>query len=105
MLLRLGTGVVILAVVLGQISPLLSSVQSMLSQSTLSWEYGSLLFKGIGICLLSQTAADTCRDAGENALASKVELSSKITLLLLSVPLFERVAELSVSMINGGSIL
>ena len=104
MLLRLLAGAVVLAAVLGQISPLLSSVQGMLARSSLSWEYSSLLFKGLGICLLSQTAADTCRDAGETALAGKVELSSKITLLILAVPLFEKVAELSIAMIDGGTI-
>ena len=104
MLLRLGAGALVLTAVLGQISPLLSSVQTMLAKTTLSWEYSSLLFKGLGICLLSQTAADTCRDAGETALASKVELSSKITLLLLAAPLFEKVAELAISMIDGGTI-
>lgn len=103
-LLRLGAGAVVLTVVLGQLSPLMSSLQEMLSKTSLPWEYGSLLFKGLGICLLSQTAADTCRDAGETALAGKVELSSKITLLLLAIPLFEKVAELAISMIGSGTV-
>ena len=101
MLLRVVAGAVVLAAVLSQLSPLISSLQRMLSMSSLSWEYSSLLFKGLGICLLTQTAADTCRDAGETALAGKAELSGKITLLLLSVPLFEKVAELAISMMNG----
>ena len=101
MLLRVVAGAVVLAAVLSQLSPLISSLQRMLSMSSLSWEYSSLLFKGLGICLLTQTAADTCRDAGETALAGKAELSGKITLLLLSVPLFAKVAELAISMMNG----
>lgn len=101
LLIRLGAGTVLLTVVLGQLSPLISSVQKMLSLSSLSWEYSALLFKGLGVCLLTQTAADTCRDAGETALAGKAELSGKITLLLLAVPLFEKVAELAISMMNG----
>lgn len=104
LLLRLGAGTAVLIAVLAQLTPLLSSVQEMMSKTTLSWEYGSLLFKGLGICLISQTAADTCRDAGENALAGKAELSSKITLLLLSVPLLEKVAELAIAMIDGRTI-
>ncbi|MBR3290284.1 MAG: stage III sporulation protein AD [Clostridia bacterium] len=104
LLLRLGAGTAVLLAVLSQLSPLLSGVQEMLSKSSLSWEYSRLLFKGLGICLLTQTAADTCRDAGETALAGKVELSSKITLLLLAVPLFEKVAELAIAMIDGRTI-
>ena len=34
-------------------------------------EYGLILFKALGICLITQLASDACRDAGEAALASK----------------------------------
>ena len=36
----------------------------------------------------AQLAADTCRDAGESAIASKMELAGKITVLTLAVPYF-----------------
>ena len=36
-----------------------------------------ILFKTLGICFLAQFAADSCRDAGESALASKVELAGR----------------------------
>ena len=48
-----------------------------------------------------QLAADACRDAGENAMAAKAELAGKAAMLLLSLPLFEKVAELAASLIGG----
>ena len=60
------------------------------------------MFKALGICLLSQLAADACRDAGENAMAEKAELAGKVFLLLLALPLFEKIAELALTLINGG---
>ena len=100
-LVTLLTAVTVLAVLFWKVEPLLDTVQTLFSGLPFSWEYGSLLIKGLGICFLTQTAADVCRDAGETALADKAELSGKITLLALSAPLFERVAELAVTMING----
>ena len=52
--------------------------------------------------MLAQLSADACRDAGETALAEKAELAGKVFLLLIALPLFEKVAELAVRLMNGG---
>ena len=94
-------GIGILVLVLSQLTPLLDSVRTMLEAASLSSEYGQVLFKSIGVCLLTQIASDTCKDAGEAALAAKTELAGKITLLLMALPLFQKVIELAASLING----
>lgn len=99
--LTLITAVLTLSVIFLRLTPLLDTAEALFEKLPLSEEYGGILLKGLGVCLLSQTAADICRDAGEGALANKAELTGKITLLALSVPLFERVATLAVSLING----
>ena len=98
------TSVMVLTMLFQKLTPLLETAETLFSDLPISWEYGSILLKGLGICLLTQTAADCCRDAGETALASKAELSSKITLLALSVPLFEKVVSLAISMIDNEGI-
>lgn len=98
------TSVLVLRELFLRLSPLLTTAKTLFDGLPLSWEYGSILLKGLGVCLLTQTAADCCRDAGESALAGKAELTGKITLLALSVPLFEKVATLAVTMINGEGI-
>lgn len=47
---------------------------------------------------------DACKDAGESALASKAELAGKLMLLMLALPLFEKIAQLAASLINGEAI-
>lgn len=103
-LITILTSVMVLGVLFQKLKPLLETAESLFSDLPLSWEYGSILLKGLGICLLTQAAADCCRDAGETALASKAELSGKITLLALSVPLFEKVISLAISMIDNEGI-
>ena len=38
-----------------------------------------------------QLAADSCRDAGQQAIASKVELAGKVTVLALALPMLKTV--------------
>ena len=63
--------------------------------------YVSIVFKALGVCLLTQLAADACRDAGETGLAAKAELTGKFALLTLALPLFRKVGELAQTLIGG----
>ncbi len=103
--LALGVGVVagvlLLTAVLHTLTPTLSSLQRMLEAAALPEGYTAILFKALGICLLTQFAADACRDAGETALAAKAELAGKIMLLMLSLPLFESITKLALDLMQG----
>lgn len=94
-------GVLLLTAVLRVLSPTLSSLQRMLDAAALPAAYTGILFKALGICLLTQFAADACRDAGETALAAKAELAGKIMLLILSLPLFEKITSLALELMQG----
>src|SRR5512138_2164264 len=72
-ILSIAAGVIILFEVFANIAPAVRQISTLLSSSGLSTEYAAILFKALGICFLAQFAADSCRDAGESALASKVE--------------------------------
>ena len=95
------TGIVILSLLVTQITPAIEEMRTLLQSASLPEEYGLILFKALGISLLAQLAADTCRDAGETSLAGKAELAGKVFLLLLALPLFEKIAQLAVALMNG----
>lgn len=59
-----------------------------------------IAFKALGVCYITQFAADTCRDFGQSALASKAELVGKCAVLLLSVPLIENITEIALQLIG-----
>ena len=65
--------------------PLLTYLQE-LELGTFS-NYLPYLMKSMGISLLSSTASDLCRDSGESAIASKLELLGKCEIIALSIPL------------------
>lgn len=101
LLLGLLAGLLILALLLPRMSSIAELTETLAQMADVPWEYGSLLIKGLGICLLTQSASDACKDAGEQGLAFKAELAGKVALLLLSLPVFERVLQLATSLING----
>lgn len=51
--------------------------------------YMTQLLKVGGVSLLTDFAAQTCRDAGEDGLALRVELGGRVTLIALALPFME----------------
>ncbi len=99
--LSLVAGAVVLTALIGQLTPLISAMRRMLSMAAIDTAYFGVVLKAAGVCLLTQITADTCRDAGETALAGKAELAGRLFMLVLAVPLFEGLLTLVTGLING----
>ncbi len=46
------------------------------------------MLKVIAVSYLTQFTVDICKDAQETAIASKVELAGKITILIMALPIY-----------------
>lgn len=99
--LSLLAGVLVTAAVVSRLSPLVTSLRRLTAQSGLSEDSLSLVLRAAGVCLVTQLAADTCRDAGESSLASKAELAGRFMLLVMALPLFERILALITTVVMG----
>lgn len=58
-----------------------------------------VLVKSLGIGLLTQSTADICRDSGEGAIASKIELAGKAEIFVLGLPLISELLEVTRSLL------
>ena len=87
------TGVVILAAAVKGMEPVLDQLDALLDATNVPREFIGVLIKSLGICFITQIACDTCRDAGQSAIASKLEIAGKLTILALSLPLFAQLLE------------
>lgn len=99
--LSLLAGVLVVGMLLRQLSPLISALRRMTALGRVGENYLGVVLRGAGVCLVTQLAADTCRDAGDTALAGKAELTGRVILLLLAVPLYEQILTLIVGVVNG----
>lgn len=76
-----------------------AQIRSLFYQAEIDSQYIKILFKGLGICYITRLACDFCKDCGENALAGQAELAGKISLLIISLPLFNALIEIVKSLL------
>ena len=77
-----------------QVQRILDTAETLWAESGLDPGYVLLLCKAAGIAYLTELGGDVCRDCGESAIASAVGLCGRVSLTLLSLPLFLRLAEI-----------
>lgn len=75
-------------------APVITQLEEMAQEAGIGGEYMTILLKATGITYLGQFACDVCKDAGEQAIGQKIELASRIGVLLLSMPLYQAVLQM-----------
>ena len=88
------TGVLILVLVMDQLAGIISLLQSLANKTSINMTFLSLLIKITGIAFLSEFAVSICRDSGEGAIASKIEIGSKIVIISMSIPIISSLLEI-----------
>lgn len=72
----------------------------MLGLAGIEKENVSALIKALGICAVSQFAADICYDNSCSSLAAAVELAGKVGALSLAMPMLKAVANIAIGLLN-----
>ena len=82
---------IILFLILPFITPIFDMFNNLSSFTGLDTQYGKILLKSLGICIVAQIGTDICKDCGQASIASKIELGAKVAILIISLPLFTSV--------------
>ena len=93
----LGAGAIVLLAALPALSALVRGIASLSAMSGLDDSMQQLL-KIAGLSLLLDFAAQTCRDAQEEALALKVEFAGRVLLLSSALPVLQALLSQLVSL-------
>lgn len=93
MLLSLGCGVFVLLNLLGQMKGILSGLERVMAGLSGQSDLNGIILKALGICIVAELGSQCCRDAGEAAIAAKVELAAKTALVLMCMPVFTQLLE------------
>lgn len=101
MAVAIAAGCFIFFLIIKNVIPAIKNFESILSKANISSDYFKIAFKALGICYVTQFAADVCRDFGQSSLASKAILAGKCAIFLLSVPLLRNIIEIAVNLIGG----
>ena len=93
MLLSLGCGIFVLLALMGQVKEIMTGLEKIMSGLSEQSDLTAIILKSLGICIVAELGSQCCRDAGEAAIAAKVELVAKAALVLMSMPVFTSLME------------
>ena len=88
LMLTVACAVLILLAVLSQAGQIIGTVNSIVAAAQINTGYIAILLKVVGICLLTEFAVNTCRDAGCQSLAGNVSLAGKLVVTVTALPLY-----------------
>ena len=87
-------GALILMLAIDKLSGIISLLQSLANKASINTEFLTLLIKITGIAFLSEFAVSICKDAGEAAIASKMEIGAKLIIISMSIPIISSLLEI-----------
>lgn len=100
LLVGLGAGALVFLAFAGKIGTILTVIEGVAQRAGLNLLYLEVLLKIVGIAYLAEFGAQLCRDAGEGALAVKVEFAAKILILLLALPVILNLLDLLLQLVG-----
>lgn len=87
------TGIVIFFVVAEHLWKVIYVLEKIVFQASIDLLYLETILKIIGISYIAEFGAQITRDAGEGAIASKIELAGKILILIMAIPIIQAILE------------
>lgn len=95
----IGAGILIFSIIAGKLSGIIEVLKSFTNKTSINNEFLTLLIKITGIAILTEFAVSICKDSGESAIASKVDLSGKVIIMSMSIPIMSSLLETIISIL------
>ncbi len=92
--ISIAAGIIVFTMILGKITAVIELLNSYAQKVNIDTIYLSTLLKIVGIAYITEFGAEVCKDAGEGAIASKVELAGKVVIIVLAVPIITSLLDL-----------
>ena len=92
-------GVLILVLAIQKLTGIINLLQSLANKTYINKSFLSILLKITGIAFITEFAVSICSDAGEKAIASKIEIGSKVIIIAMSIPIISSLLELIVEIL------
>lgn len=86
--------ILIFVTVIPWLSSILDFMNYMQSKIPVNTGYIGTVIKIIGIAYIAEFGYQICNDAGETAIAQKIDLSARILIMVISMPIFVSLIEL-----------
>uniref|UniRef100_A0A1S2MEX2 Stage III sporulation protein AD n=1 Tax=Anaerobacillus isosaccharinicus TaxID=1532552 RepID=A0A1S2MEX2_9BACI len=92
-LLTVFVGVIIFIFLIDQIHMIITMLQRIAINANINMVYVQTILKIIGIAYIAEFGAQIAKDAGQGAIASKIELAGKVFILVMAIPIITAIIE------------
>ncbi len=99
MYISIAAGVIIFFMIISKVSVVVELLKDIGSKINLDTIYIGTILKIIGIAYISEFGVQICKDAGESAIASKIEFSGKVLIMVISAPILMALMDLIIKML------
>ncbi|GKX31921.1 stage III sporulation protein AD [Vallitalea longa] len=82
----IAASIVILFIIIDKLSVILDLISRITGLININDIYIKILLQILGIAFITEFGAQLCKDAGQQAIASKIEMVGKIMILIISMP-------------------
>ncbi|MEX2104865.1 MAG: stage III sporulation protein AD [Bacilli bacterium] len=86
-LLATSTGIIIFLFLITKISSVIQVLERLAVQADINYVFLETILKIIGIAYIAEFGAQITRDAGQGAIAAKIELAGKILIMVMAIPI------------------
>lgn len=96
----LASGIVILLLVFSYFEKTAGYINEIIAVSGIGYERFSVLFRCLGIIILSEISSEICSDCGQGSVSSKIILAGKALVLMNAVPLYAEIIDIIKNLLN-----
>jgi len=97
--LSLACAVIIFLFILTKLEAVISLFSDLADKARISHVYLNTILKIIGIAYITEFGAQICRDAGEGAVAGKIEFAGKVLVMIIAIPIIALVLDTVVKLL------
>ncbi len=99
--ISIAASVLIFVMIFPQLNLVIEALTNLAGQVNADMSYVGTVLKIVGIAYISEFGAQICTDAGESAIASKIEIGGKVIIMALSIPILLTLIDLIMTMLPG----
>jgi stage III sporulation protein AD len=100
-LLSLVFSIIIFTLMMDKLASIIEVMKELTRRAGLNYFFLATILKIMGVAYLAEFAAVICQDAGEQAVAKKVEFAAKIIIAVLALPIMVAILESLMNLMPG----
>lgn len=93
--------IIIFTLMMGKMASIVNVMKELTRRAEINYFFLATILKILGVAYLGEFAAAICNDAGEQAVAKKVEFASKIIIAVLALPIMIAILESLMELMPG----